>query len=363
MKNKIGFGSWEAIAIMVNMVFAHVLLIFPNSMVKNGGSAGWMLPIIITIIAVVYFAIVVKLYENLGSLDLIDISAGIGGRAFKVIIGLFISVYLILTVSVFLGIFSQTLKIISLDKSPLVYVEILFFVGMLASAYYGIEVVARINAFLVPIVIIGFVLVTLGVIPEFKVNNLFPVLGEGFTSIAKGSIVKLSVFSSFIILFLMVPFLKKKYLKRVGFLYILISGLLLIWSTLSFILVFPYEIAVDMKVPIFQMARHISFGNYIQRIESVIVLIASICALLFLSVVFTFTIHVLSKTLDLKKSKPVILPMATIVFSLSVLSKRLNVELLGSSIFNLIWLTGMILPLLLIIIGASKKVGAKEGER
>lgn len=171
---------------------------------------------------------------------------------------------------------------------------------------------------------------------------------------------KLSIFSSFLILFLMVPFFKKRYLKRVGFSTIIISGLLLIWSTLSFILVFPYETAVDKKIPIFQMARHIEFGNYLQRIESIFVLICSICGLMFLCVIFTFIIYVFAKTFDLNRSRPMILPMAIIAFSIVLLLKRLNIELLGNSMVNLIWLTGMVLPLLIIIIGAIKKVGIKD---
>jgi len=360
VKNKIEFGSWEATALMINLVFAQVMLIFPKDMVHFGGSAGWMISIIITLITLIYFTIVVKLYKNIGSLDLIDISASVGGRIFKVVVGLLITVFLTLVVSINLGAFAQTFKIISLDKSPLEYVGVLFLIGMLAAAYYGIEVVARINAFLVPIVIVGFILITLGAIPEFETNNLFPILGDGYASIAKGSILKLSVFSSIIILFFMVPFFKKQYLKKVGYSSIIISGLLLLWSTLSFILVFPYEIAIDKKVPIFQLARRIEIGNYLQRIESVFVLISAISAFLFLGVIFTFIIYIFSKTLDLKRSKPMILPMAVIVFSLALISKRLNIELIGSNALNLIWLTGMALPLVIIIMGAVKKVGVKD---
>jgi hypothetical protein len=240
------------------------------------------------------------------------------------------------------------------------YVRIFFFAGMLLAGYYGIEIVARVSAFLVPIILVLFILTTFGVIPEFKIDHLFPILGEGYSSILMGSCIKLSAFASFIILFLMVPFFKNQYLKRIGFSYILISGLLLFWSTLSFILIFPYESAVDKTIPIFQMARYISFGDYIQRIESIIVLIASVCALLYLGAVFSIAIQTFTKTFDLKKSKPIILPMAVIVFSLSVLLNRVKIELLGSNKFNLIWLTGMVLPLLIIVIGAIKKVGKKD---
>ena len=51
--------------------------------------------------------------------------------------------------------------------------------------------------------------------------------------------------------------------------------------------------------------------------------------------------------------------MAIIVFSLSVLLKRMNIELVGNNMITLIWLTGMALPLIIIIIGAAKKVGVR----
>lgn len=360
MKNKIQFGSWEGTALMINLVFAHIMLLFPRDMAKFGGSAGWMIPVIITLLALIYFAVILRLYKNIGSMDLIDISYEAGGRIFKVITGILITVYLILTVSIFLGGFTQTLKIISLDKSPFEYVEILFWIGLVAAAYFGIEAVARLSSILVPVVIAGFILITLGVIPEFEVNNLFPVLGEGVYSVLKGSIMKLSVFASFIILFLMVPFFKKRYLKKVGYSYVLISGVFLIWMTLSFLMVFPYQVAVDKKIPVYQMARYIEFGNYIQRIESIFVLICSICVLMFLCVIFTFAVYVFAKTLDLRHYKPVIMPMAIIVYSLGIFTKKMNFEVLDNNIFSLIWLFGMVLPLVIIIIGAVKKVGAEN---
>jgi hypothetical protein len=70
---------------------------------------------------------------------------------------------------------------------------------------------------------------------------------------------------------------------------------------------------------------------------------------------------ILAKTLDLKHSKPLILPMTILVFSLGTIFKRLNVELIGNGIVNVFWLTGMIFPLLIIIWGAIKKVGRQNG--
>ncbi len=362
MKTKIRFGSWEAITLLVNLIFVQVLLSFPRDVAQYGGSAGWMIPVISTLIIVIYFAIAVALYKNIGSLDLLDISEKAGGRVLKVIMGMLIVVFLFYELAINLGGFAQELKMISLDKSPLGFVEFLFLFGIIIAAFYGIEAVARISAFLLPVIIIGFLFITLGVIPKYQIDNLFPILGQGYWSIAKGSLYKLSAYSPFIVLFLMVPFFRKQHLKKVGYMSILISGLLLIWSTLSFLLIYPYQVAVDNKIPVFLMAKHIEFGNVQQRVESVFVLVCSISSLLYLGVIFAFIIYVLKKTLSLKKSKPLVLPMAILAFTSADAMKILNIDIANSYVGKFIWLVGLVLPLVIAILGVAKKVGRKQAE-
>ncbi len=357
---KIKFGSWEAITLLINLIFVQVLLSFPRDVAQYGGSAGWMIPLIATLIIVIYFAITAALYKNIGSLDLIDISEKVGGRTLKIIMGLLIVFFLFFELAINLGGFAQVLKMISLDKSPLGFVELLFFFGIIVAAFYGIEAVARISAFLLPLIVAGFLIITLGVIPKYHIDNLFPIFGQGYWSIAMGSLYKLSAYSPLIILFLMVPFFSKQHLKKVGYMSILMAGLLLIWSTLSFLLLYPYQIAVDNRIPIFQMAKHIEFGNVQQRVESIFVLVCSISSLLYLGVIFAFLIFIMQKTLSLKKSKPLVLPVAILAFTAADGIKRMNLDIINSFVGKFIWLFGLVLPLIIIILGAAKKVGRKQ---
>jgi len=362
MKTRISFGTWEAITVLVNLIFVQVLLSYPQDMAAFGGSAGWMIPVVSTLLILIYFSIIVALYKNIGSMDLLDISQKVGGRVFMVIMGFLTAGFLFFELSTGLGGFSQVLKMISLDKSPLGFVEILFLLGIICCAYFGIEAVVRINAFLLPAAIVGFLLITIGVIPRFKINNLLPILGNGYMPVVRGSLYKLSAFSSMIILFFLVPFFKSRYIKRVGYMSILISGLLLFWATLSFLLLYPYQISAENKVPVFQMAKHIEFGNFIQRIESVFVLVCSISSLLYLGVIFTFIIHIIKKTLNLKKSRPIILPVAILALTLSDKLKGMKIDLVNSRLSDLIWLVGLGLPLVILIPGALKKTGGRIEE-
>ena len=360
MSKNEGFGSWEAICLLINMVFVQAILYFPKDAAGMGGSAGWIIPIAVTIIAYIYFAIATGFYRYHGNLDLLEISQRAAGRVMKIIVGLLSALLLIFLEASLLGEYAHSLKVISLDKSPISYVLIFFLVGMAAAAYYGIEVVARISAFIVPICIIGFILMTIGVIPEYNTENLFPILGKGIDSIINGSTVSLHLFSPLLLIFFLIPYFKKRNLNRVGYLSITISGLILFWSVLAFLLTYPYETAVDKKIPLYQMARLIEFGNYIQRVESVFVLVFSLSSILFMGALFTFITHIIAKTLDLDRHQPIVIPTAVIIFSVTFIKKGLPFHLPDSQMANILWILALLLPIIVLIIGSIKKVDCEN---
>lgn len=360
MRSNDGFGSWEATCILINMVFVQAILYFPKEAADFSGSAGWMIPIGITIVAYIYFAIVTGFYRYSGSMDLLEISQRAAGRIMKIIVGLLTALLLIFLEASLLSKYAHSLKTISLDKSPLSYVLLFFLIGMVAAAYYGIEAVARISAFIVPVCIIGFLLITIGVIPEFNTDNLFPILGKGVDSIINGSTLSLRVFSPLLLVFFMIPFFKRRNLKRVGYLSITISGIVTLWSTLAFFLTFPYEMAVDKKIPVYQMARLIEFGNYIQRVESVFVLVFSLSSILYMGALFAFITYIIAKTLDLERYRPIILPTAVIIYCLTFIIKRFSLNLLVSQLTNILWILALLLPIIVLIIGSIKKAGSEN---
>ncbi len=129
MSNNEGFGSWESICLLINMIFVQGILHFPKDAAGMVGSAGWIIPIAITIIAYIYFAIATGFYRQHGNLDLLEISEKSVGRIFKIIVGLLAALLLVFLEVSLLGEYAHSLKIVSLDKSPLAYILIFFSFG------------------------------------------------------------------------------------------------------------------------------------------------------------------------------------------------------------------------------------------
>ena len=363
MKSKIAFGTWEATTILINLLFVQAVLTLPREMVLKGGSASWMIPIITTALGLAYFSIIVYFYKKIGSKDLLDISRMLGGKSIEIIVGIFFSAVLVAISSLLLNGFAHIIKGSSLNNSPVMYIFIFFLIGMICCCFAGIEANARISAILVPILIAAFIVITIGLVSRFDINNIFPILGNGVQPIVTAGFSKVTIFSPVIIILLfMVPYFSSKYIKRISFLTVGISGAILIWSVLSFVLTFPYEAAITKKMPLFQMARLFEFGSFISRIESVYVLITSIAGLMYLGTIFTFAVNIFAKALGLKHKKAIIPAFALITVSLALLPISVNASINDSIYFNIICYACMLLPLILIVLVNKKSISKGKGE-
>ncbi|MCX8130182.1 MAG: spore germination protein [Clostridia bacterium] len=365
MSNNITFGRWEAVAILVNLIITQIVLGFPRSMVETAGTAGWMVPVYVTAIALISFAIISKLYSRFEGKDLIDIAEETGGNILRIIIGLIFASYIAFAITVVLREFCEDMKIVALPVSPISFVTLFFVTGMIAAAYLGIEPIVRFSSIIIPVIIGGLLIILIGVAPAFDILNLTPVLGTGPVDIFGKGFLKLSIFSAVSLIFFIAPFIKtKKNFRSVGYITIIISGILFLITTVVYILVYPFPIGVERFLPIYQLARLINYGRFFQRIESVFVLIWATSAFIYLGMGFFLILHILRKTFKLEYYKPLIIPMAILVFTCSLLPPNLMtaLELEHAYFRNYIWIVTFAIPILLLYSAGLVKKSRKRKE-
>jgi len=320
MNNKIRFGTWESVTIMLILFCTQIFLSFPRTMAEGAGNAGWILVIYITVIVLVLFAIMSKLYSRFEGMDIIDISEYLAGNVGRVIAGTVFIVYLVSILSIVLREYAENVKTVSLPSTPIVYIMGFFAISMIVGAYAGIEALVRTSAISVPIIAFAFFIIILGVSQYYDITNLFPILGTGAKDIFIEGIPKISFFSAISILFFMSPFIRThKSFKSVGYISITIAGILLTFSTLAYMLVFPYPASLENILPIYSLARLINYGRFFQRIEALFVVIWDTVAMLYLSTGLFFTVYIFKKTFKLVYYKPLIIPFTIIILGLSLI--------------------------------------------
>ncbi len=357
MKNKIVIGPYEATTVTVALITTQLFLNFPRSMMEIAGTAAWILTIYISILAFIVFYLIIKLYSKFEGKDLIDIGDYIGGSVGRIMVGLPILTLLILFSSIILREFSENMKIIALRYTPISVVSLFFLAAIIVGAYLGIESIARFSGVLVPIIAIGYFSIIIGVSQNFRLSRITPWLGSGAYDIFIKGMPRISVYAGLIAPMLLYPFIKtKKNFKKVSRWSIIASAIFFIAGVIAFSLVYQYPTGTESFLPIYQLARLVSYGRFFQRVESIFVFIWVSAALLHLSTLFFLSIYIFKKTFALKYHRPLLLPMSIVIFTISLMPQSLmeSINLEIDYLRNYAWTITFLLPI--IVLGIASRV-------
>lgn len=324
MEDKVIFGKREVISLLLLFICNQLILGFPSIMSNSAGTAGWIMTIYVSIIALCLFLIISKLYSAFEGKDLLDIGEFVGGNIGRIIVGLIVVIDIAFIISIKLREYAEHIKIISFTQSPIGFLVLFFALGMIISVYFGIEPLARSAAIFIPFIAIGIIIIVAGSIQNFELSNIMPILGTGSYDIFVGGLPRVSIYSGLISILFISPFMGDiKNIKRIGILVITISGTVLTLGILAYLLVFPYPTSSNSALPFFELSRVLEYRRFFQRIESIFLLIWSLTGLIYLSCGLFIIVYVFSKAFKLKYYRPLILPVAIILSTLSLIPKSL----------------------------------------
>ena len=366
MSQKIKIGSYETSCLILNMVSYKVILMYPRNVAEYAGNAGWMVTLLGAFLVLILFLIQNKLYKKFSGQDILDVSEKALGEPGKIITGVLLIAYFLIIAPEILREFVEDFKVISLTTTPTSFIAILFCVGMIIGAYLGLESIARIHALAVPVVATAFFLVLALSIPKFDINNLAPWLGLGPKKIFENNAFNIiSSYSEIIVIFLIVPFLKKKNeFGAIGRYSIIACGFILFTGTLSYMLTYQYPISTEYFLPLYTLSRSIRFSRFFTRIESAFILIWASSAFLFLSSGLYFIVYIFQKAFSLKYNKPLILPFAVLIFTFSMIPENVSLTMQIHMEFyrQYAWILTILLPIILLSIASARNKSAKNKE-
>lgn len=354
----INFGVWESIGLLINTLCSRIFLNYPRSMIETAGNAAWIEVLYAAALIFIFFAVISKLFSNFSGMDLIDIGEYAFGSFGRIFIGLSIIILFVYITPVILREYSEDMKIIALPTSPISFVMLFFLIPMIIGSYLGIEAIIRFHSLVVPIISIAYLIIMFGVIKYYDFGNFYPILGKGADKIFISGFFSVTVYGPILYLFLITPFIKThKNFKKIGYISLGISSFYFLVSILVFIAVIPVSTGIELFIPVFQLARLVNYGMFLQRIESLFMLSWATSALMYLSAILFFLVYIFQKTFKLMYYKPLILPFAVIIFSLSILPSNLMTAIaLETKYYSAFgWIVTLLIPLLLLLISSAKK--------
>lgn len=317
-------GSIESIALILIITLNHIILSIPKVVISTTGSASLLNILYITAIALIFMRIINKYLSKFPGFNIFKISEFLGGKTLKYIIGGIFIIYFFTIIGISMRSICENLKMIYFQNYSIIFLIGLFTLSIIGCSFLGIKSIIRANLIILPLLIISIVFIFLANIKNFDFNLIFPILGNGFYSTFFSGLSNLYAFSSIVVLYF-IPSLLENYgeLKKISYISIIMSSILLLFSVGSVLFIFPVVENLEQILPLYLVIRFIEFGRFFQRIDAAFLLVWVISAISYLSIVFAATILIFKELFNIKNLNSISPIIGLLIFGISLIPKNL----------------------------------------
>ena len=337
-------GTTEAISILLIVPFAHLLVTLPKVILQDQGSSSVVNIIFITLLALVSVFILTILYKKFKCMDILDISNYLFGKAFMYIVGIVYIAYLIFVASLTLRNVAENLKTIYFNNTPIPYIIFFLVLGIAFINKYNFKTVIKTNLIILLIVILALITLSIFSINDFVPERLFPILGEGVNNTFVKGASNVFIFTNITFLFFLMPLLRDvNKFNKVSYIGIIISGLFILTTIGSILLMFPLEISSNSNSPIYLQSRQITLGKFIQRVDAFYILVWLITILSYISTTIAFVNLIFKKIANIENKSTIsycfvlLLAGLSLVYQNTIQVRKIDLGILKISSLSIIF--------------------------
>lgn len=321
LKSKI--GTVEAIMLILTIVVTHTISTLPRELLVSTKSATLINLIYVSIIAVLLAYLVFRLLKNFPGLDIIDISEIAGGKVFRNIIGIIFILYFLISSSILLRNFCESLKIIYFPMTDITFIILLFIIALCTANRLDFSATLKTNLLILPIVLASIIFLFFANMNKFVPQRIFPLLGDGIFNTFVLGLGNLASFGGITYLYFLPPFLKEpEKFKKITIVSTIITAIYLILCVSTLLFMFSFFIDTNEITPLYNATRYIEFGSFFQRLESVFLLFWILVFACYLSIVSKFAMNIFKKITNIETKKPLIDVFGLLFFSIALVPKN-----------------------------------------
>ncbi len=353
----IQFGRWETASILINVLLVKIFLGLPGLMSEACGSALWLSAILSAAIMYLFILLIVWLYDHFEGKDLFAIAELVGGRPLRWVVAALVLATLLARAPIVLRLTVEGLLVATPFPIPPLLATLLLAFAMLFAAYRGVEGIARLHAIFVPAILAALVFIYLFTAHTFHASNLFPFWGLGMGNTLWQGARFTSLYSDMLFLFLLYPYVNdKRQFKQSAWWGVGLGSLFLVLTNLGFILALEYPQNAQFVMPVYQLSRIISFGQYTQNLESVFLPFWLVSSMLYLSLSLFFVSRTLQNGFGAKYHKLGIFPALLAIVLLNYVPKNMMEAVqFGAQVDLILMATGLVIPSMILFAAILKQ--------
>lgn len=314
-------GKSEAIALIFTVMVNHAILNISKAILASTESSALLNTIYISIISILISYIIYVLLNKFPTFDILDISNFLGGKILKIVVSILFLGYFLFFSATLLKNFVYALQIIYYPNTNTFFIILIFLISAFFVCNLKYNALYRSNLLTIPFVILNILILFLGNLGDFTLENIFPILGNGINETFLYGLSNLFAFQGLLYILFLPPHLKDvNQLKKITFLSTLFSALYLILTVAVIFLLFDIEVSNTLLMPLYSAARYIEFGSFFQRLDSVFILTWIISFVSYLSITMNMCCTILQKVTPIKSSKVFILLISFIILIVTFFS-------------------------------------------
>lgn len=246
-----------------------------------------------------------------------------GGVRFKRILGVFFISYFIISSSILLREFCESLEIVYYPMTDVFFVILLFIVCVAITSKLDFTATLKTNLIIVPLVLFSIIFLFASNIKNFSFTRVFPVLGNGFFNTFILGIGNIYSFSGIAFLYFLPPLLKKpEHFKRISIISVIIFAIYIIFTVSVILFMFSFFVSTDEILPLYAAARYIEIGTFFVRLESLFLLIWMLVFACYLSITIRFSMLIFKKITNIKNTKVLAYPFSILMLSIALIPRN-----------------------------------------
>lgn len=320
-------GTIEAIMLILTIVVAHSVLSMPTNILSSYKSASILNVIYISIIAIGIAYLIYKLLKNFPSMDIIDISELVGGKFFKNIVGIVFIIYFILSASLMLRNFCESIQILYFPMTNITFIMALIIIAICIANRLDFTATVKANVIILPIALLGILFLFFTNINKFVPERIFPILGESAYNTFVLGVTNIASFGGIAYIYFLPPLLKESTkFKKITLISVAATAIYLVFTIATLLFIFTFFTNVSEISPLYTATRYIEFGSFFQRLESVFLLIWILVFACYLSIVCKFSISIFQKITGITNKKPLIDIFGLLILSIALIPKNIAIS-------------------------------------
>ncbi|HLO12008.1 MAG TPA: GerAB/ArcD/ProY family transporter [Pseudoneobacillus sp.] len=258
-KGKIGLREYISIVILI--IGTKLADDTPAILFQKLSNAAWMVPLFNGLLAIIPIFLLFKVYSYYPNRNLMDIIQIVFGRWFGFLIVLLLWLAGLLITVLDSAIYTDIIGTMYFTKTPN---PILYFILMAVSAYgakKGLEQIGSVATSVIIYIKVSLLIALILTLKKGNLSYLFPIFGPGKWEIVKESSLKLAIFSDFLYLGALLPFIRTfKDFKKGTWISLAILIIEFPLAMIAYISIFDFQTVQLLNYPFHESIRYISLG-------------------------------------------------------------------------------------------------------